>query len=140
MAHRTTIRPRFYEMDPYGHLNHAGYVQWFEVARVELLDEAGLSLTAMRDQGYQFVVAEIHTRFLRPVTMTDRVEISTELAELKRVTGRWRQRMTFAGTGERCAEQDIRVAVTDLTGRPTRLAEGLTTRLFPYLAAPPKPD
>ena len=43
MAHRYPIKVRFYELDPYNHLNHASYVQYFEVGRVELLESIGIA-------------------------------------------------------------------------------------------------
>ena len=56
-AHRTTIRVRFYELDPYNHVNHSVYVSYFESARVELLAEAGYSLASMRANGRSIVVS-----------------------------------------------------------------------------------
>ena len=35
MAHETTIAVRFSELDPYGHVNHAVYLTYFEQARCE---------------------------------------------------------------------------------------------------------
>ena len=130
MAHRTTIRTRFYELDPYGHLNHSVYVQWFEVARVELLDEAGLSLDQMQRHGLHFIVAELTAKFLRPVVFGDTVVVETELAERKRVSGRWHQRM-FKGD-EGGAEQVSRVEVTPRDGRPPPRSEEWVARLEPY--------
>ena len=46
-AHRTTIRVRFYELDPYNHVNHSVYVSYFESARVELLAEAGYGVSTV---------------------------------------------------------------------------------------------
>ena len=134
MPHRTPIKVRFYELDPYGHLNHAVCVQFFEAARVGLLEEAGLSLATLRDLGYHLVVAQIRTRFQRPVGLGDVVTIESELLELRRATGRWHQRMLRGD--EQCADQDLRVAATDVSGRPVRLPPELAERLHPYLATP----
>ena len=49
-AHRIDLKVRFYELDPYGHLNHSAYVQFFETGRVELLEDAGLGLVSL-DEG-----------------------------------------------------------------------------------------
>ena len=51
MPHRTPIKVRFYELDPYGHLNHAVYVNHFEVGRVECLESLGWGLDALQQQG-----------------------------------------------------------------------------------------
>ena len=45
------LKVRFYELDPYGHLNHSAFIQFFETGRVELLDEVGLDLGGLRGPG-----------------------------------------------------------------------------------------
>ena len=46
---RYQLKVRHYEVDQYGHVNHAQYVHYLEVARIEALDALGLSLGEMRD-------------------------------------------------------------------------------------------
>ena len=45
---RFQLKVRHYEVDQYGHVNHAQYVHYLEVARIEALDALGLSLGEMR--------------------------------------------------------------------------------------------
>ena len=40
---RFQLKVRHYEVDQYGHVNHAQYVHYLEVARIEALDALGLS-------------------------------------------------------------------------------------------------
>ena len=44
MPHRHEVKVRFYELDPYGHLNHSAYIQLFETGRIEMLEQAGVAL------------------------------------------------------------------------------------------------
>jgi len=130
MAHRYPIRVRFYELDPYRHLNHTVYLQYFETARIELLREAGFDLTAMMDRGVMIVVTEIHTRFFASATLGDEVVVETQVLETKRVTTRWRQRMLRGK--ELIAEQELGAAITNLEGRPIRFPPDLLAALDPY--------
>jgi acyl-CoA thioester hydrolase len=41
---RFRLKVRHYEVDGYGHVNHASYVHYLETARVEALEAVGLSL------------------------------------------------------------------------------------------------
>ncbi|MBR11943.1 MAG: hypothetical protein CL442_02190, partial [Acidimicrobiaceae bacterium] len=75
--HRHPVKVRFYELDPYGHLNHSVYVQLFETGRIELLDEVGLGLHDLEGQGYRFVVSQIATRFLVSAVGGDRLVVET---------------------------------------------------------------
>ena len=121
------------ELDPYGHLNHSAFIQFFEVGRVELLDEAGLGLDAFREQGFQFVVTNIETTFEKPVVAGDVVTIETEVLELRRASSRWRQRLLR--DDEVVARQVLRAAITDASGKPVRAPALLGERLMPYIVA-----
>ena len=50
-THVTEHRVRFHELDPYDHVNHAMYVTYFEIGRVDALDAIGLGLDVMKAEG-----------------------------------------------------------------------------------------
>ncbi len=132
MPHVTRVKVRFYELDPYNHVNHASYIQYFESARVELLDEAGIGLADLKDRGYFLVVTELATKVLRSAGGGDLLTIETEVTELRRASSRWRQRM-WRGD-ELIATQQISAATTSLEGRPVRFPPEVAEALRPYLA------
>ena len=134
VQHRFPIRVRFYELDPYHHVNHAVYIQYFEAARIELLREAGMTLEGMMDDGVMIVVTDITTRFLRSALGNDELVVETEVLEFKRVTSRWRQRLLRVD--EVIVEQELGAAVTNLAGRPIRFPEHMVEMLRPYLVGP----
>ncbi len=119
MRHRLDLRPRFAELDPYGHVNHAVYVSWFEVARCEALDAVGAGLDRLHAAGFQVVVVELSLRYRRPVTWNDVVTLTTEVVEEGKASSRWHQEVLFAD-GSIAVEADLRAGVTDASGRPTR--------------------
>ena len=131
--HRHPVKVRFYELDPYGHLNHSVYVQLFETGRIELLDEAGLALHDLEGDGYRFVVSRIATRFLVPAIAGDALVIETEVLELRRASSRWGQRLLRGD--EVLATQEVVAAVTGTNGRPTRFSADMASRLAPYLVS-----
>ena len=61
------LRVRFHELDPYGHVNHGVYLNWFETARIETMEALGFGLPTLRDRGVHLVVTEANLRFLAPV-------------------------------------------------------------------------
>ena len=123
MPFETTIKVRFYELDPYDHVNHAAYVQYFEVARVELLDSVGMSLKTLKELGFHLVVTELHTRFVRSAGPGDLLTVETSVARMRRTSTTWHQRLLR--DGELLADQDITVAATTTSGRPTRVPAAL---------------
>lgn len=127
MRHRTTIRVRFYELDPYGHVNHSIYIQYFEAARVRWLTEVGFPLDKLQADGVQLVVTEIHTRYLGSAGPEDELIVETELAELRRVSMTFEQRIL---RGEKVlVEQTITAACISEEGRPIRTPADLSAAL-----------
>ena len=135
MPHRHPVKVRFYELDPYGHLNHSVYVQLFETGRGELLDEVGLGLHDLEDEGFRFVVTQIATRFLASAVGGDALVVETEVLEIRRASSRWGQRIMRGD--EVLATQEVVAAVTGTSGRPVRLPETMVERLTSYLVVAP---
>ena len=123
MGHETPIRVRFYELDPYNHVNHATYVQYFEVGRVDFLGKIGYPMDELAEQGLQFVVTEITTKFLKSAGPEDDLVVITEVAELRRASSVWSQQILL-GDDVICTQR-IKAAVTDLDGRPVRVPKYL---------------
>ena len=131
-SHRLDLKVRFYELDPYGHLNHSAYIQFFEAGRVELLDEVGLDLESLAARGYRFVVNRIETSFERPVHAGETVTVETEVAQLRRASSLWQQRIVRGD--EVVARQLLRAAITNNEGRPVRAPDYLAEALTAYFA------
>jgi acyl-CoA thioester hydrolase len=134
MPHRHQLKVRFYELDPYNHVNHSAIIQYFEVGRVELLESIGLGLDTMQEGGNHIVVTAIETRFLQSAAPNDTLVVETEIVEMRRATSTWRQRLLRGG--DVIATQTIHAAFTDRAGRPRRFPPEMTTALESFLAAP----
>ena len=122
MAHVTNIEVRFYELDPYNHVNHSVYFSYFEAARIEALDSVGYNLTRLKEEGFHLVVTDVRGRFHKAAVYGDSLEIATRVVEIKRVTSRWDQ--TATADGEVVATLEMTGATTDADGRPRRSPAG----------------
>ncbi|MGH3649881.1 MAG: acyl-CoA thioesterase [Acidimicrobiia bacterium] len=118
-VHTTRVKVRFYELDPYDHVNHTNYFSYFETARIEYLSEMGWGLDVLKEQGWQFVVVEITARFLAAARYGQELTIHTWVEDAGRVKSTWRQTMLRAD--EEVARLTVTAAFTDLEGRPRRL-------------------
>lgn len=127
MSHVATINVRFYELDPYNHVNHSVYVQYCEVARVEWLTDVGFPLERLQAEGVQIVVTDLQIRFLDSAGPGETLTVRSELAELRRASMRFRQ--SIWRSDEVLAEQTITVATTSLDGRPIRVPPPLAAAL-----------
>lgn len=128
MALTTTIDVRFYELDPYGHVNHGVYLNYFEVARIELLDSIGFGLPRLRELGFHLLVVETHVQFRAPAVAGDRLVVRSRLGQLKRASATWLQEIH---RDERLiATNEVRSAITDEDGRPIKAPPELTEALL----------
>ena len=107
------VRVRYAETDQMGVVYHANYLIWFEVGRVELIRQMGLSYSAMeREHGCMIAVVEASARYKSPARYDD------ELLIRARVTGVRRSMLRFGYAIERvsdgavlCTGETVHVAV-----------------------------
>ena len=118
-THITAHRVRFHELDPYDHVNHAMYVTYFEIGRVDALEAIGLGLDVLKKQGFQFVITQLNVRFRQAAGAGEDLQIHTSVTKFGRASTVWTQEIT-SGQGEVVATAEITVAVTGADGKPTR--------------------
>jgi acyl-CoA thioester hydrolase len=134
---RTELRVRFHELDPNGHVNHGVYMNWFETARIDLLDQLGFGLDRLRERGVHIVVTHVNLRFLRPAVARDVVVIESEVRELRRATSWWHQRALR--DGHVLAEAEVRSGTVDGNGVPMLAPVDLTRALRALQEEPSAP-
>ncbi len=118
IASTTEIRVRYAETDRMGVAYHANYLTWFEVARVQMLDEIGCPYRDLEADGYRLPVFEANIRYLRPLTFDDRVTIEAVMKEKPGL--RIRIDYTVSCRDELIARGFTRHAFINADGRPTR--------------------
>lgn len=70
------IKVRHYELDSLGHLNHAVYHQYGEVARLEWFESVGGGGNGLHDGNMAPVLLESHVRFHRELRAGDVVDVT----------------------------------------------------------------
>ena len=118
---RSTIDVRFYELDPYNHLNHTVYLAYCEVGRIEALDQRGIGMSALDERGFRIVLVDLVARFIAPAVAGDRLEVVSEVVKIRPAGHDWRQRIDR--DGETLFTVEIRAAMTDRAGRPVRVPD-----------------
>ena len=121
------MRVRFYELDPYGHVNHSVYIQYFEAARAQWLNELGFPLDRLQRDGIQIVVTEINTRYLGSAGPDEELVVETQAEDVRRVSMRFLQKILRGD--EILVKQTISAACINESGRPTRVPAELATAL-----------
>ncbi len=116
------IRVRTYELDSFGHVNNAVYLQYFEEARSEYLRQLGLSFDDFARTQTQFVITEARIRYFSSARYGDELLIIGEITELGPASTLFRYQVTCGEA--RVAEGETRGAFLSATTlRPIRIPE-----------------
>ena len=76
------VEVRYIETDQMGHVHHANYVAWFELARTHFCAEAGVPYPQIEAMGYLLVVTAVELKYRQPAYYGDVVTISARIAQL----------------------------------------------------------
>jgi len=128
----TKISVRSYELDSFGHVNNAIYLQYFEVARCAWLQDAGLPFPEIQRAGIQIVIADASIKYLSPAFFTDELSITcccesstgASLVFTYTVDCHSRNKRIAAGTTKG-------VCIDGLTGKPRRWPESFRSIFVP---------
>ena len=126
---RWCLKVRHYEVDGYGHVNHASYVHYLETARIEALEGVGLSLADMRRQGIIAVAAALSVSYHSPASPGETLEIVTHVREIRGARTQWVQEMREATSRRLVVTAEVTGAFTTEAGKPVRVPETFRERL-----------
>ncbi|MCB2195748.1 MAG: acyl-CoA thioesterase [Bacteroidetes bacterium] len=76
MEHIFKTEVRGYELDSYGHVNNAVYINYLEQARWEILKKDEV-LKSLYHKNLLLVVTETNIRYMRELKLFDKIEIET---------------------------------------------------------------
>lgn len=110
------IKTRLYEMDPLGHLNHAVYHSYAEVARLELLERAGGGTTALADERIAAVLLASTISYRREIRLGETVDVTcdTKFGEGKTFA---MEQLILKADGVLSAELSLTLGLMDLERR-----------------------
>jgi acyl-CoA thioester hydrolase len=128
-AARLQLKVRHYEVDQYGHVNHAQYVHYLEVARIEALETLGLSLAEMRRQGYLILAADLSVKYLAPARSGDTLEIVTYVREMRGARSIWVQEIREVAEQRLLVTAEVTGAFATEDGRPARAPASFREKL-----------
>jgi acyl-CoA thioester hydrolase len=123
---RTTVdvEVRYVETDQMGHVHHANYIAWFELARTRLCVDTGWPYPRVEAMGFLLIVTGVEVRYRQPAHYGDVVAVTTWIDRL--VT-----RLMRFGYEVRCGDRLLATGATEhvwvdrASRRPCRMPEEL---------------
>jgi acyl-CoA thioester hydrolase len=147
-----TFRVRFYECDPYGHVNHANYLRYIQETAFDASAAVGYDFERYRQLGQQWLIRETDITYLRPIAYGDSVVVRTWVGDFRRVRSRRYYELRLASTDEPVATASTDWVYLDSeTLRPVSVPRDMIEafshpaivsggRRDPFPQMPPPPD
>jgi acyl-CoA thioester hydrolase len=114
MLHKTRLKVRFCEVDPYEVVWHGHYISWFEVGRNDLASRFGLDPMQLREVGLMAPVVDLSCKFKLPARYDEEVTIQTTMQRSE--TAKLIFSYTVMRDTEMLAEGSTTHVLTDLKG------------------------
>lgn len=78
-AYRRKVQ--YYETDQMKIVHHSNYIRWFEEARIDYMEQLGMSYTEMEERGIISPVLAVESEYIRMVHFGDTVSIRARIKE-----------------------------------------------------------
>jgi acyl-CoA thioester hydrolase len=107
------LRVRYAETDQMGVVYHSNYFIWFEVGRVELMRQLGVSYRDMEQEGCLIAVVDAHCRYKSPARYDDELIVRTHLKKIRESLVHFSYELLRSGEDALLAEGDTTHIVID---------------------------
>lgn len=80
------FRVRHYELDSFGHVNNAVYVNYMQEAAIEASADAGFTPQWYREHNASWVIRDLSIRYYLPASYGDELRVTTWISSVRRVS------------------------------------------------------
>ncbi|MDP4282083.1 MAG: acyl-CoA thioesterase [Bacteroidota bacterium] len=125
--HKSCFTVRGYELDSYGHLNNAVYVQYLEQARWEWTRDTGI-LEIFQDKDIFLIVIETKIRYMQEALLFDELRVETEAKPANPFIV-FNQRIINQKTGKTISRATVRTLFVDRKKIPQDIPDIVTKKI-----------
>ncbi|MGE4231929.1 MAG: acyl-CoA thioesterase [Bacteriovoracia bacterium] len=126
-----SLKVRGYELDGYGHVNHAVYLNYAEYARWCMIEEAKAE-SFFRDAGLSPAIVRAEVDFREACFLAEELEVETKLIEYRKRVARFHQIIRKKSSGKTAAEVTVTLVGINKDGR----AQSLPNDFCAYFGEP----
>jgi acyl-CoA thioester hydrolase len=123
------VKIYYEDTDCGGVVYYANYLKYFERARTQYLEERGLSVAGLMNEGTVFVVVHTEVDYRSPARYGDTLVIDTVISETSPASFTFAHLVKEKGSGRVVVEGSARLATTDGNGKVKRLDKAIVAAL-----------
>ncbi len=126
------IRVRYADTDQMGFVYYGNYAKYYEIARVELFRNIGLTYKSLEEMGIGMPVIKMKTNFIMPAKYDEKLVVNIKIPELPKLKITFfyeifNDKNELINTGE-----TILTFINLLTGKPKRVPSIMKDKLSKY--------
>lgn len=91
---------QYYETDQMAIVHHSNYIRWFEEARIDFLEQIGLSMQEIEKNGVQIPVLSVASEYRSMVRFGDEVYVGLKIEKYNGIKLEISYKITDVKTGE----------------------------------------
>ena len=123
---KTEVQVRGYELDGYGHANHAVYLNYAEHARWKMIEEAAGGMDYFKRNGVAPVIVRAEVDYRVPCLLGEWLVIETSVVEIRTRVAKFKQVISKKSSGQIAAEALMTAVVVDSSGKAVKMPEDFT--------------
>jgi len=130
--HEYKLRVRLSETDALGIVYYSNYFVYFDVARIELLRDAGITKDELDKNGFLFLCAEANCKYLSPLYLDELITVKTWIEKIGNTSLVYRHSI-IKENGKEAAQGYIRDVLTNKEGKPVTIPLDWRKALSKYM-------
>lgn len=119
----TSLVSRSYECDSYGHVNHAVFLNYLEVARIEFLKTMGFTLDSLKTNNLLLPIVKIEIEYKRQIMSGEKIIVSVEWTKIKYSSSVFEQTIYCEDKKSIISKAIITWVAVNLKGKPIPVPE-----------------
>lgn len=129
IENKIPLKIRYSETDQMGYAHHGNYAQYFEIGRIALLNDLGISYKKMEEEGIILPVYSLNTRFLKPAKFDDSLILRTILKEIPSVRITFEYEIYNSNQEKISFGETVLVFVDTKKNRPIKIPQELLSKI-----------
>ena len=126
------LRVRSYELDAYGHVNNATYLQYLEFARGEYMKQMGIAFRHDMDDKIRFFVVNANLNFKAPALIDEELELIGRVSKMGNSSFSIKQDIYNTANNVHVLDAEVTIVFIDESNKPTRIPENYRKMLEEY--------
>lgn len=126
------LRVRSYELDAYGHVNNATYLQYLEFARGEYMKQMGIIFKHDMEDKIRFFVVGANLNFKAPASIDEELEIKGKVIKLGNTSFTIKQDIYKTENNIHVLDADVTIVFINENDKPTRIPQYYRDLLEPF--------